>query len=308
MRVLFVSSGTNSFGISPIVKNQGESLKEQGIELEYFTIKQKGLKGYFKAIFELKELLKSSSFDVIHAHYWLSALVASFAGAKPIVASLMGDDVKTYRVIRWIIYLMSYISWSKIIVKSKDMYNSLGLKGVSIVPNGVDMNRFKSIPKEIAQRELGWDSSKRHILFTSDPNRYEKNFSLLKKAVDILNNNSIEIHYLKDIPNERVFYYYNAADVVALSSLWEGSPNAVKESMACSVPIVSTNVGDVQEVLSDTKGCYIASFEPEDFASKLKEAMEFGKKTEGREKIDYLKSQNIAKKIINIYKEAIKGK
>ncbi len=308
MKVLFVSSGTNSFGISPIVKNQGDSLIKEGIELDFFTIKEKGLKGYFKAIFELRKVLKDKKYDLIHAHYWLSGLVASFAGAKPIVVSLMGDDVKTYAFIRWIIYLMNFISWSNIIVKSKDMYNSLGLKDAFIVPNGVDVEKFRVIDKNIAQKELGWDSNKKHILFTSDPNRYEKNFSLLRDAVKILNDNKIEIHYLKDIPNEKVFYYYNGADVVALTSLWEGSPNAIKEAMACNAPIVSTDVGDVKEIISNTKGCYISSFEPKEFALSLKKALEFAKKTDGRERIDYLKSQNIAKKIINIYKESIKDR
>ena len=69
MKILFVSSGNTENGISPIIKNQGESLKKQDIELKYFTIKGRGIRGYFKSIFRLHKHLKNNSYDIIHAHY-----------------------------------------------------------------------------------------------------------------------------------------------------------------------------------------------------------------------------------------------
>ena len=301
MKILFISSGNNKSGISPIVKNQGESLKEEGIKLEYFTIKGGGVKGYFNSIFKLRKYLKNNSYDVIHAHYWLSAIVASLAGAKPMVVSLMGDDVKAKVWFKWIIYIFYRLSWSKTIVKSQDMYDSFGQKDVDIIPNGIDMNRFKPIDKELALKETGWDREKKHILFTSNPKRVEKNFKLAKEAFNFLDNENLELHYLVDIPNEKVPYYYNAASVVILTSLWEGSPNAIKETMACNIPIVSTDVGDVKDVLSKTEGCYLSNFDYKEFAFNINKALKFGKRTTGREDIKHLKSELIAKKIINIY-------
>ena len=306
MNILFVSSGSSKNGISPIIKNQGESLKKQDMELEYFTIKGGGIKGYFKSIFTLREHLKNNSYDIVHAHYWLSAIVASLAGAKPLIASLMGDDVKAKSWFKWIIYIFNYLSWSKIIVKSKDMYLSLGIKDAYIIPNGIDMNRFKPIEKELALKETSWDRTKKHVLFTSNPKRIEKNFKLAQEAFDVIKDENLELHYLVDIPNEKIPYYYNAASVVILTSLWEGSPNAIKESMACNIPIVSTNVGDVKDVLSKTKGCYLSSFDHKEFASDIKKALNFGKRTTGREDIAHLKSELIAKKIVDIY-DNIKG-
>ena len=302
MRVLFISSGNSKSGISPIIKNQGESLIEEGIDVEYFTIKGKGIRGYLKSIPKVRAYLKENQYDIVHAHYWLSAIVTSLAGAKPIVVSLMGDDVKAKRWFRWIIYIFHHISWSRTIVKSKDMYISLGIKDVYIVPNGVDLDRFRPIPKDIALKEIGWSSRKKHILFSSNPDRVEKNFPLAKRAFEYIDDSNLELHYLKDVPNDRVPYYYNGSDVVILTSFWEGSPNAIKEAMACNVPIVSTRVGDVDEVISETKGCYISSFDYIEFASNIKKALEFGRKTEGREVIKHLKSDLIAKKIIDIYK------
>jgi glycosyltransferase involved in cell wall biosynthesis len=306
MKVLFISSGNNKIDISPIIKNQGESLRELDIDIDYFAIKGRGAKGYFKSIFKIKKHLKNNSYDIVHAHFWLSAMATSLAGAKPLVVSLMGDDVKKKSWYKWIIYIFYLLSWSKIIVKSKDMYSSLGLKSAFIIPNGIDMNKFKSIDKSLAIKKVGWDSNKRHILFTSDPKRIEKNFKLAKKAFESIDDKNVELHYLKDVPNEQVFYYYNASNVVILTSLWEGSPNAIKEAMACNVPIVATDVGDIRDVISNTKGCFVSSFDYQDIASNLKKALAYEGKTTGREDIKHLKSELIAKRIKEIY-TSIKG-
>ena len=308
MRVLFVSSGTSRYGISPIVKNQGESLKRIGIDVDYFTIKQKGIKGYLKAAKELKRVLIKERYDVIHAHYWLSGIVATLAGAKPIVVSLMGDDVKASLIFRFIIRVFYKISWSKIIVKSKDMYETLNIKDAYIVSNGVNFDRFKPIDKEIALSYTKWNPNKRHILFTSDPDRRVKNFKLAKEAFEYLNDSSLELHYMRHIDNSLVPYYYNSADVVILTSLWEGSPNAIKEAMACNIPIVSVDVGDVRDIISNTKGCFIASNRVDDFANKIKLALTFNKRTTGREDIKDLREDEVAKKIVSIYEDSIKDR
>ena len=103
MKILFVSSGNSQNGISPIIKNQGESIVKAGIELEYFLIKGKGIKGYFKSIFTLRKHLKNNTYDIVHVHYSLSAIVASLAGAKPLIVSLMGSDVKSNSWFKWIL-------------------------------------------------------------------------------------------------------------------------------------------------------------------------------------------------------------
>jgi len=93
MKVLFVSSGNSEFGISPIVKNQGESLKQNGIDLDYFTIKGKGINGYLKNIPILKKYLKAHHYDIIHAHYSFCGWVTKLTLTKiPVIVSLMGSD------------------------------------------------------------------------------------------------------------------------------------------------------------------------------------------------------------------------
>ena len=310
MKVLFVSSGNSRFGISSIVKAQVESLKKNGIELDYFTIKGKGFKGYFKNILPLSKYLKNNKFDIIHAHYSLSAYVASLAGAKPLVVSLMGSDVQKKYFGCIILKLFYRIFWNSLIVKSNSMKERVGIKKCFIIPNGINFEKFKEIDKKIAKEKINFNLQKKHIIFVANPDRYEKNFKLAKKVFDLLKDKNVELNVICEVPYGVIPYYMNAADVLLLTSLWEGSPNVIKEAMACNCPIVSTDVGDVKEVIANTEGCYISSFDPEDVADKIKMALVFAEeenRTNGRKRIIELglDTETIANKIIDVYKKVV---
>lgn len=310
MKVLFVSSGNSKIGISPIIKNQGESLIKLGADVTFFTIKGKGITGYLKNVLPLKRLLKKNEYDIVHAHYSMSAFVAALAGAKPLVASLMGSDVKSDKYFRLFIHFFSNFFWDKTIVKSQDMKLSLGIKNVEVIPNGVDLKSFKSLNKTDCKSKLGWDITKKQILFAANPNRYEKNYPLAKKAIDGLENSDFELKVLKEVPSNQMVFYYNASDVVILTSKREGSPNVIKEAMACNRPIVATNVGDIKWLLGSTKGCFISSSKINDLENKINQALNFSDKydeIEGRSRIKMLKldSGSVAKRLVLIY-ETIK--
>ena len=104
-----------------------------------------------------------------------------------------------------------------------------------------------------------------------------------------------------ETPNKITPFFYNASEIVVLTSFHEGSPNVIKEAMSCNIPIVSTDVGDVKQLIANTDGCYITSYDPKDIAAKIELALNYNKKTTGRLDIEHLEESNIAKKIINIY-------
>lgn len=312
MKVLFISSGNSKNGISPIVKNQGESLKTKGIEVNYFTIKGKGLKSYFNHIFILKKHLQLNKYDVIHAHYSFSAYVASLAGAKPLVVSLMGSDLKASKVFKYLIICFKvFFRWKQIIVKSEDMKYSLNIKKCIVIPNGVDLDLFKPIDKQYCIEELGWNLNKKHILFAANPNRPEKNFKLAETAFSFLDNKIFDLHFLNNVSNSSMPLYFNASNLIILTSLWEGSPNVIKEAMACCRPIVSTNVGDVKWLFGDEEGFYVSTFEIDNVKSKILQAYEYSLlkgKTNGISRIKFLNLDSgfIANKLENIYEAIIK--
>lgn len=307
MRVLFVSSGNSKFGISPIVKNQGESLKNNGIDIEYFTIKGKVFKGYPGSIPKLKKYLKSHKFDLVHAHYSLSAFVATLAGAETIIVSLMGSDIQAGWPWKSIIRFFHKSRWKATILKSERMRKTIGISDAFIIPNGVDFQKFKFIEKNIACNKVNFNK-KKHLIFVCNPNKRVKNFKLAAKAYGLLNSEDIELNVVSGMGYELIPYYMYAADVLILTSLSEGSPNVIKEAMACNLPIVSTDVGDVKEIITNTDGCYIASYNPKDVAEKIKKALNFGKRTTGRDNIQHLEINTIAKRIIKIYEQVINAK
>jgi teichuronic acid biosynthesis glycosyltransferase TuaC len=310
MKVLFISSG-NKGKSSGIISAQAESLINQGLRIDSYLIRGKGLFGYLKNIRPLRNSLKKTHYDLVHAHYSYSAFAASIAGARPLVISLMGSDVKANRISRIVIRLFCFLfSWKCVIVKSEDMKQSLGMKKAHIIPNGVNCDCFKLINRAKCQQQLGWDQNKKHLLFAAIPRRIEKNFDLIKTVFKNLMNSEIELHILENVPYEKTVIWYNAADVVLLSSLWEGSPNVIKEAMACNRPIVATNVGDIAWLFGNTEGCYLTTFDPKDVADKINQALDFSNHhdcTSGRERIIELglAEKTIAEKIICIYKKVL---
>lgn len=317
MKILFASSGNTGFGIDPLIVNQGDSIINEGADLDYFTIKGKGFKGYFSNIPKLKKLIKENDYDIIHAHFVYTGWVAIFsAGKKPIVLSVMGSDAygkytnSGKRIFSS--YFMMFLNQAiqpfvnVIIVKSNNINKYIYLKSKQhLVPNGVNFNRFK--PKESIEcrKNLGLPLDKKLVLFLADPGKSVKNFKLLEEASEKLDLNKIKIVNPYPIDNEEFPDYLNACDVFVLTSYNEGSPNVIKEAMACNIPIVSTNVGDVEEVISKTEGCYLTNYDPAILAAKIKMALQFGTRTNGREDIKHLESGVIARKIIDIYKSAI---
>lgn len=308
MRILFVSSGNSNYKIVPFVKSQGESIKNEGIELDYFTIKGRGIKGYLKNIKPFRKHLKNNKYEIIHAHYGLTGLfcLLSFTGL-PIVLSVMGDDAygsfnsKGERIkssyIEMFLTQIVLIFAKQIIVKSKNILDVIPYKKKSqIIPNGVDFNIFKPSFSDLNQNQ---------ILFLANPNDPRKNYSLLKNAVNSIGDNNLQLINPFPIKHEHFPEYLNNSSVFVLTSFNEGSPNVIKEAMACNIPIVSTDVGDVKEVIGKTEGCYITSFDPEDVADKIKSALSFGKRTTGREDIQHLEASLIAKKIINVYNKVL---
>lgn len=312
MRVLFVSSGNIlKFGISPIVKNQGLSLSQVGVHVEYFTIKGKGFLNYIKSIRKIRKYLRNNTFQLIHAHYSFSGIIACLAMPRiPVVVSLMGSDSEASLLFKVIIKFFNKFCWDVVIVKSSNIKSNLQIENAVILPNGVNFELFREISSSLSRKKIDFQGHGKLVVFIANPKRKEKNYDLAKHAIEILQETGCDVTlyivFGKDgIDNEKIPYYINAADTLLLTSIREGSPNVIKEAMACNCPVVSTNVGDVNEVISNTQGCYITSFDPIDISSKLRNAIYYGK-TEGRKNIARLSSENVAQKLKQIYISIIK--
>ncbi len=312
MKVLFISSGNK--GISPIIRAQGESLRKAGIQIEYLPIVGKGIWGYLSNVPAVRKRFSKGGFDLVHAHYSLCGFVAALANLstpkkkkKPIVMSLMGSDVKDGDF--WLSIIRHFVKhvWDVTIVKSDDMKNSLGIDSVYVIPNGVDIELCRPLDQENCRREIGWDLGKKYVLFGADPAREVKNFPLTQSAFSQLALENVELKTLGQVPHDEIPLYLNACDVLLLTSKWEGSPNIIKEAMACNIPIVCTDVGDVRWLLEGVDGCYLTSHDVDDIAGKIMLALDFGERTNARERLVKLQldAESVVEKIVNLYKSVI---
>ena len=152
----------------------------------------------------------------------------------------------------------------------------------------------------------GFIKAFQHIVFFGSEKRKEKNLDLARDAVNDMAEKDIDFHIINNVPFVDIPGLLSAADVLVLTSFWEGAPNIIKEAMACDLPLVATDVGDIREVIGNCEGCYICSFDKDDISVKLKEALDFNKRTDGRNHIRNIESSYIAGKIIEIYKTLIK--
>jgi teichuronic acid biosynthesis glycosyltransferase TuaC len=316
--VLFVYSGNKSKK-AYIITNQGESLKQHNINVNYYPIINRGLTGYLKHVLLLRRYLAKSKFDIIHAHYGLSGVVALLAaGRRKVIISFMGDDLLgsnrsngkltlTSKIMVKLNLLLARWFYEYTIVKSPEMLKvTKGLKNVTLCPNGVNLSTFYPVKLEESDKFTSFTHDEINIIFVSDPFRPEKNYRLASEAIERITNMPIKLHTIFNTPNEDLKFFYSSADLLLLTSFHEGSPNVVKEAMACNCPVVSTTVGNVEELFGNTPGCFLTTFDFEDVSSKIKLAIEFnksGNRSGGRDRISELglDSDSIASRLAEIY-------
>jgi len=182
-------------------------------------------------------------------------------------------------------------------------------KNVFLIPYGTNLKEIYPVNKSKARQLMNFNINDNICLFSSWRLRKDKNFPLAQNAVNIVG--KIKLSELgKGYTREEINLLINSSDFLLLTSFTEGSPQVVKEAMACNRPIVATNVGDIEWLFGNTKGCYLTSFNLEDVAEKIKLAIEFSKNednTKGRERIIELglDSETIAKRIIEVYKNIL---
>ena len=315
MKVLVVCSGNPpeegiplNFEVhKPFINEQINSLRRMGIEIDTFLIKGKGLLNYLKNLSPLRDKIKENNYNLIHAHAGFAGLLSNLQRNVPVITTFHGCDLQRKKY-RWLSYTAIFLSKYVLYVSKRMM--KIGTKirksQYAVVPCGVDLNLFKIIDKKKAREILGFDQKKKYLLFSSFFRNSVKNYPLAKEA--LIGKSHIELIELKGYTRKRVNLLINACDLLLMTSFREGSPQVIKEAMACGCPIVSTDVGDVKEIIGDTEGCYITSFDPYDVSEKIQLALDFNKRTRGREKIADLRVEIIASKLKRIYCQILSEK
>jgi teichuronic acid biosynthesis glycosyltransferase TuaC len=291
------------------VGDQVASLRRLGVDVDVFFMNGRGNRlNYLWAYPRLWNTLRKKRYDVIHAHYIFSGLVARAQWGAPVVLTHHGPEVfMTYE--RHVCKVAT--PWfDRVIVVSPEMKERLGYEKSIVIPCGVDMGRFSPMPQDEARRRTGLPLDKKLVLWAGEYFRPEKRYEIVEEAMRRLTaeDPNVELVLLSGRPHADVSAYMNAADVLLLTSDAEGSPMVIKEAMSCNVPVVSTAVGDVPDVIGGTDGCYITSQDPADVVANLRRALAFGRRTNGREAIAPMEIDAISRRIIAVYEDAIAEK
>jgi glycosyltransferase involved in cell wall biosynthesis len=246
------------------VFDQVEAMRRLGAEVETFTFAL-GTGAYLRATRRLRARLHGERFDVVHAHYGLCGWVAALAGARPLVVTFHGTDVR-----HPVVGPMSRLLARRLDLAAGASRSVFGREGGrtglprsraanAVLPCGVDLDRFRPIPRAEARERLGLEPSGRYLLFPADPDRAVKRHD---RAAEVARLAGAELLVTREVAPEEMPLWVNASAAVLATSESEGFGLAPLEALACGVPVLSTPVGTATLVAGSVEGCLVAPFQP----------------------------------------------
>ena len=307
MKALVVAS-YNKSRFAPFIEEQVEALRNRGVVCDYFGVEGKGVCGYLRNMPALRRKIAEFRPDVVHAHYGLSGLLANLQRTVPVVTTYHGSDINDPKV-RPLSKISMRLSKYNIFVSQATMSLIRPSRRFALIPCGIDLDELQLTSKEEARRRMGLNSSGRYVLFAGAFDNPVKNTSLAKETVALLPD--VSLLELKGYSREQVTLLMCAVDALLLTSHAEGSPQVIKEAMACGCPIVAVDVGDVEERLRGLDGCHVAKTrEASELAGLLRKTFDSLHRTKGRERIieSGLTNDLVAKKMMDIYSQVANGR
>lgn len=291
------------------VYDQVEALRRAGASVDVFFVNgRKSRWNYLWGFFRFWRFLIGRRYDVIHAHYVFAGILARAQWGHKVVLTHHGPEVLGYP--RWQAWLCRLVTplFDEVIYVTEELRRTLRDADGWVIPCGVDLDAFAPVPRAQARVELGLPAEKPLVLWAGEYWRPEKRFELVKQTMEHITAMlpEAELVLLSKKPHHVVPLYMSACDALLLTSDAEGSPMVVKEAMACNLPIVSVQVGDVPEVIDDTPGCALAERDSQDLAAKLEPLLRVPRRSHGRIRIDYLRHDRIAQQVLDVYLAAIR--
>ncbi len=331
MKILEVSRYKSNFADHqlPFVTEQGESLRALGCEVEYFLVKG----NYLRAVKALKRKIRSFQPDIVHAHFGLSAITAELQSLVPVVTTFHNGETLNKHV-NFLTSLFS-LRAKHVVYVAQHIHDLVFFKAKnhSIIPCGVNIDDCHVIDKTTARQQLGFEDGVKYILFGGGFDNLRKNYAILRDAVERIEQapwvsveggercGNIVCLEMKGLSRADCVLRMNACDLFVLPSHSEGSPQALKEAMACNCPIVATDMADVRHLLGDQPGHYILrnprptkerwdadEKSVDELVTLVQEALQFNSRTNGRDRITELRLSNeqVAEQLKEIYESVLK--
>lgn len=301
------------------IKRQAESLRSAGVELEVFHAKgRRNPLRYARNWVRVRGRLTPGRFDLVHAQFGQSGLLA-LPKRLPLVVTFRGTDLLGIvsdadgrhtlqgRALQWASQLVARRA-DAVVVVAEHMKQALP-RGVlaTVIPSGLDLDLFRPMPQAEARRRLGLPLDRRLVVFAGRPSQARKRYDLAQQVIAILNRTlPAELHVVWGVLHHDVPLHLNAGDALLFTSMQEGSPNVVKEALACDLPVVSVGVGDVPDRLRGVDGCELCTDErPETIAAALERVLRRGEPSAGRAAVASLDEQLLTGRLIELYRSVL---
>jgi teichuronic acid biosynthesis glycosyltransferase TuaC len=321
IRVLMVTSDWlwDSWGGPAVfIARQADFLRREGVQVDIFPFQgARRPANYVAAWREVQRRLRYGHYDLVHAQFGQSGITA-LPKRVPLVVTFRGDDLEgiigengRYIAAGWLLRLISRAVARRAdaaIVVSEHMKRHLPASvGAHVLPSGIDLDLFRPEPQHHARSRLGLPTDRRLVLFVGNPDLARKRYGLAQKAVEIVNR-SIPTQLLAgwEKPHQEIAALMNACDALVCTSMQEGSPNAVKEALACNLPVVAVRVGDVALRLKGVAGCELCPDDSaETIAAALERVLRRGTRSESRATVQNLDERALTARLIEIYRSVL---
>ena len=339
MKLLIIASDKGGH-FTPFIEEQMAALEDCGVQILRYAVTRKGMAGYLRELPALKRMIRKERPEIVHAHFGLCGLLANLQRQVPVVTTYHGSDINVPKILRFSKIAMRLSAYNIFVSKKNvDLAMGYGLwamgnrnqtlianrlkKSYTLLPCGVNIPQpWSEMQNQLVEQltlnqwvQQKLDENKKYVLFAGAFDNAVKDPALAKAAIALCNlpltNRPIELIELKGYNRAQVNALMYNCHALLLTSKTEGSPQVVKEAMACGCPIVSVDVGDVAERTSGVEGCYVVSSrEPKDIAQALQKAMAFEGRTNGRERIIEmgLSNEQVAKRLMEIYEKVMNSK
>jgi len=301
-----------------------ESISNNGVDVTYYYYThRKSITNLIKGTLAIRRIVKQENIELVNI-YWggLSTLLASIFCPCIFVVSLLGSDLYgsyTTKGSKTLFgKLLSFFSQltcsyaNGVIVMSEKMKEKIWQRNrhkVKVIPEGVDLSKFFLIEKSMAREYLQWNHQKPVILFFNNRSMV-KNYGLAVSVYELVKQQipDVQLRVVSNIQHHQTIWYYNAADVLLLTSLHEGSNNSIKEAMACNLPVVSVDAGDANERLKKVAPSFVSkTYDAATLAEKMVEILNAGQRSNGQETIKEVELNTVALSIIMYYRELTKN-
>ena len=301
----------------PFLVRQVDYLRRAGVQVDVFHFHgAKNPLNYARAWRRARKQLRTNSYDLIHAQFGQSALLA-MPKQLPTVITVRGDDVEgivgrhgQYTVAGFILRHLTRLvarSADYLILVSSHLQRHFAARPSVVIPSGLDLNLFTLMPQSQARERLNLSRSKRLVLFVGNPKDPRKRFDLAQKAVNLVDASlNTEMVVAWDVAHTEIPVFMNACDLLIFTSMHEGSPNVVKEALACNLPVVSVVVGDVPERLKGLTGSEVcADDQPETIAAAINRVLQLPRGTDGRAAAHLLDEEVLTQRVIAVYEQVL---